>query len=189
VKTRPPRRVAAIKGWRRGRTIGESEQGVNEPAAEDDAGAVTSSRHDSEPRPRSAGGPREGASGLSGRSAFLAHDSSGRLSGRKPRNRGCRTLSRAVHSVKPIWATSFGSSQCTPGAAGDRRRTATPMSPAARVSDPGAARCHGRTRCRPCRRRPACRHGRTRPAKLRNRCARLAGRCSRRSRTPARAGT
>src|SRR3979411_811079 len=40
--------------------------------------------------------------------------SSGRLSSRRPRNRGCRSLPPAVHSVNPIGATSFGFTQCAP---------------------------------------------------------------------------
>src|SRR6267154_4048096 len=40
--------------------------------------------------------------------------SSGRLSSRRPRNRGCRSLPSVVHSVKRICATSFGLTQCTP---------------------------------------------------------------------------
>jgi hypothetical protein len=39
--------------------------------------------------------------------------SSGRLSFRRPRNRGCRSLPPAVHSLNRIWATSFGFTQCT----------------------------------------------------------------------------
>src|SRR5438093_1358879 len=40
--------------------------------------------------------------------------SRGSLSRRRPTNRGCRSLSSEVHSVKPHWATNLGSTQCTP---------------------------------------------------------------------------
>ena len=98
--------------------------------------------------------------------------SAGSLSRRRPWNRGWRSCPAVVHSVKPTWATSRGSTQCTP----DRGRLprsngGSGPAPAGQRRVQAGPASAGRSRCPPCPRRRACRRGRSsRAAARRTRC-------------------